>query len=566
MAERIQVNFGWLNDYSGAKFAPLTLSDKILMPDEDKTFGDYVEDNFDSFKIRLNAAEEDIDNLEKISQAVHDPLYEVTIPEDVDKEKTILDVFGANYLIDFPNGYYTLSDEDYNSDGTVKNEAKNRIINTYGISEGLDTGNNKVLPIYFKDGRPVSHAGITSLYEVGDKLLTFKEGDSLKEEWSRLEGFDINYDYVDKTDANMTQFRVNDSLNDVNALNVNIKGNARTSSIALHALQSKLAQYSYNSAIAESSKKLDYNIKFGDRELPRTDDGSEETIYAANASHIQGLIKFNNENFNGIETHPLGLRLVDILSNSGAGLFAADSDIAATSAGSYGAHQTADYNTAETLSVFNVPDISVDTTGRITNISQRAIKPGMAIKTITQYIEEDNQTARAAVIGYVGGTFVHAGALDNTGIYLDWSGGADKAILMGAAWNDYAEYRNQVETISAGYCVASQDDGKVYKTTEKFQACDGIVSDTFGFSIGRSNEMQTPLAVSGRVLAYYNGNLEDYHAGDTVCAGPEGKICKMTREEIREWPDRIIGIVSEIPTYELWNEIPTKGRIWVKVK
>ena len=112
MAERIQVNFGWLNDYSGAKFAPLTLSDKILMPDEDKTFGDYVEDNFDSFKIRLNAAEEDIDNLEKISQAVHDPLYEVAIPEDVDKEKTILDVFGANYLIDFPNGYYTLSDED----------------------------------------------------------------------------------------------------------------------------------------------------------------------------------------------------------------------------------------------------------------------------------------------------------------------------------------------------------------------------------------------------------------------------------------------------------------------
>jgi hypothetical protein len=57
---------------------------------------------------------------------------------------------------------------------------------------------------------------------------------------------------------------------------------------------------------------------------------------------------------------------------------------------------------------------------------------------------------------------------------------------MGAAWNDYAEYRNQVEVIPAGYCVASQDDGKVYKTTEKFQACDGIVSDTYGFSIGQT--------------------------------------------------------------------------------
>jgi hypothetical protein len=41
----------------------------------------------------------------------------------------------------------------------------------------------------------------------------------------------------------------------------------------------------------------------------------------------------------------------------------------------------------------------------------------------------------------------------------------------------------------------------------------------------------------------------------------------MTREEIREWPDRIVGIVSEIPSYDYWNEtVPTEGRIWIKVK
>lgn len=140
--------------------------------------------------------------------------------------------------------------------------------------------------------------------------------------------------------------------------------------------------------------------------------------------------------------------------------------------------------------------------------------------------------------------------------------------VYGAVWNDYAEYRTQKEIIKPGYCVASADDGQVYKTTEKFQACDGIVSDTFGFAIGETENCKTPLAVAGRVLAYCEGNRYDYHSGDTVCAGPDGKVCKMTREEIREWPDRIVGIVSEIPEYETWGtgNVLVDGRIWIKIK
>ena len=140
--------------------------------------------------------------------------------------------------------------------------------------------------------------------------------------------------------------------------------------------------------------------------------------------------------------------------------------------------------------------------------------------------------------------------------------------LYGAVWNDYAEYRAQKEIIEPGYCVASADNGQVYKTTEKFQACDGIVSDTFGFAIGETDECKTPLAVAGRVLAYFYGSREDYHSGDTVCAGPEGKVMKMTREEIKEYPDRIIGIVSEIPEYETWGSgnVAVNERIWIKVR
>lgn len=157
----------------------------------------------------------------------------------------------------------------------------------------------------------------------------------------------------------------------------------------------------------------------------------------------------------------------------------------------------------------------------------------------------------------------------NQNVYMNPSTGSIYANkVYGAVWNDYAEFRAQQEIIEPGYCVASTDNGKVYKTTDKFQACDGIVSDTFGFSIGETDECKTPLAVAGRVLAYCEGDRYSYHAGDTVCAGPEGKVMKMTREEIREWPDRIIGIVSEIPEYECWGtgNVKVNGRIWIKVK
>ena len=147
-------------------------------------------------------------------------------------------------------------------------------------------------------------------------------------------------------------------------------------------------------------------------------------------------------------------------------------------------------------------------------------------------------------------------------------GTATATKVYGAVWNDYAEYRAQKETVEPGYCVTSSDNGEVYKTTEKFAVCDGIVSDTFGFSIGETDSAKTPLAVAGRVLAYCAGNREDYHAGDVVCAGPEGRVMKMTREEIREYPDRIIGHVSEIPSYDTWGtgNIAVNGRIWIKVR
>lgn len=177
---------------------------------------------------------------------------------------------------------------------------------------------------------------------------------------------------------------------------------------------------------------------------------------------------------------------------------------------------------------------------------------------------DNSSYAERLVFSYVTDANYSAGTnTSNTEVTI-----ASNGRLYGAAWNDYAEFRTQSEIIEPGYCVASSNNGQVYKTTEKFQACDGIVSDTFGFAIGETDKCKTPLAVAGRVLVYFHGNREDYQAGDTVCAGPEGKVMKMTREEIKEYPDRIIGIVSEIPEYETWGSgnVEVNNRIWIKVK
>ena len=94
------------------------------------------------------------------------------------------------------------------------------------------------------------------------------------------------------------------------------------------------------------------------------------------------------------------------------------------------------------------------------------------------------------------------------------------------------------------------------------------MSDTFGFAIGETDNCKTPLAVSGRVLAYTDVDRYEFKAGDSVCSGPNGTISKMTREEIREYPDCIIGIVSEIPEYETWgtSNAVVDGRIWIKLR
>ena len=241
-------------------------------------------------------------------------------------------------------------------------------------------------------------------------------------------------------------------------------------------------------------------------------------------------------------------------------------------AGTYGATKDLTLSYGDS---FIVPKVKVNAKGLVTLADQYTIKLPEKQETIKATMLSDEALNEVVSTGNLRKFYLTAVKNQTTeekelyfrsDIYIQKEDDKNGAILMGAAWNDYAEYRAQIQPIEPGYCVISNDKGEVDKTSYHLSPCDGIVSDTFGFAIGQTDTYQTPLAVAGRVLAYCEGDRYNYHAGDTVCAGPEGKVCKMTREEIKEYPDRIVGIVSEIPDYEKWNNKDIDNRIWIKVK
>lgn len=140
--------------------------------------------------------------------------------------------------------------------------------------------------------------------------------------------------------------------------------------------------------------------------------------------------------------------------------------------------------------------------------------------------------------------------------------------LYGAVWNDYAEFR-QGDTIEAGHCVIEVGDDTLITSTKRLMPGANITSDTFGFSIGETEQAKTPIAVSGRVLAYPYESREEFkkNIGRPVCSGPNGTVSIMTDEEYRDKGYCAIGTISAVPDYEEWGtgKVKVNGRVWIKV-
>lgn len=192
--------------------------------------------------------------------------------------------------------------------------------------------------------------------------------------------------------------------------------------------------------------------------------------------------------------------------------------------------------------------------------------------TVCKNVVNNNYNSTNTKFIYVYGFDPDTGNFTAPGCNINVTGGTGTGIITGtkvrgAVFNDYAEYRQSNEK-EPGLCVVETGKGDLIKSTQRLQLGANIISDTFGFSIGQSEQYDTPIAVCGRVLAIPADPISLYTPGAAVCSAPGGKISVMTREEIKEWPDAIIGYVSEIPIYEVWgtDNIKVNGRIWIKIK
>ena len=141
--------------------------------------------------------------------------------------------------------------------------------------------------------------------------------------------------------------------------------------------------------------------------------------------------------------------------------------------------------------------------------------------------------------------------------------------ITGAVWNDYAEYRES-DCEESGRVLFENGNDTLSMTTQRLQPFAGVSSDTWGFCQGETEKAKTPIAVAGRVLVYTYQDRNNYKPGDCVCAAPGGTVDIMTREEIIQYPDRIVGTVSCVPEYLTWGSgdrdpVDVNGRIWIKV-
>ena len=150
------------------------------------------------------------------------------------------------------------------------------------------------------------------------------------------------------------------------------------------------------------------------------------------------------------------------------------------------------------------------------------------------------------------------------------------AFISADVTNDYAELRDasiienrdDVE-LFYGRVFYEKGDDLLELSDERLLPCSYICSDTYGFLTGEETEKSIPVALCGRALAYTFEDKNRFKIGDAVCSAPGGTVSRMSRREIRKYPDRILGYVSSIPNYEFWgkdNKIFVDDRIWIKIK
>lgn len=211
---------------------------------------------------------------------------------------------------------------------------------------------------------------------------------------------------------------------------------------------------------------------------------------------------------------------------------------------------------------FKIPKITYDAQGHITEATTVNITLPVDYNTDTK-VTTAAQTSSTIYVTGTPSTGTVTGTLQyNENVYISGN------VMYGACWNDYAEYRIS-DCQEPGRVICENGDDTLSLSTERLQPAGNVISDTFGFAIGETEQAKAPVAVSGRVLAYPYESREEFkkNIGRPVCSGPNGTVSIMTDKEYRDKGYCAIGTISAVPDYEEWGagKVKVNGRVWIKV-
>ena len=211
---------------------------------------------------------------------------------------------------------------------------------------------------------------------------------------------------------------------------------------------------------------------------------------------------------------------------------------------------------------FAIPKITYDAQGHITGATTVNITLPANNNTDTKVTTAAQTSSKIYVTGTPSTGTVTGTLQYNENVYISGN------VMYGACWNDYAEYRIS-DCQEPGRVICENGDDTLSLATERLQPAGNVISDTFGFVIGETEQAKTPVAVSGRVLAYPYESREEFkkNIGRPVCSGPNGTVSIMTDKEYRDKGYCAIGTISAVPDYEEWGagKVKVNGRVWIKV-
>lgn len=173
----------------------------------------------------------------------------------------------------------------------------------------------------------------------------------------------------------------------------------------------------------------------------------------------------------------------------------------------------------------------------------------------SSYEVDENSTEGLVTILY--GGLVATGGIKGTKVY-------------NAVWNDFVDRIPVDDDCKLEYGKCYCFDGEKYTQTSSYMQGNiiGIHSDTFGFECGyKGKTKELRCSVAGFVLAYVD---DDYKPGTPLTCTANGFLTKISDEDKREYPERIVALYWKPENSRYWGsdnkKVLVKGRKWVKVR